>query len=114
MFCTILAVRTVESRPQLYRQFFTQREIRMLDSTPADQASNEISLLRVLLMRLLAATKGAHGLNLKDRLEFLSACSASGLILASLVRFESKYHNPSDAWADSLFAAMAEMDPYDL
>lgn len=85
-----------------------------MDSTAEDYASSEINLLRVLLIRSMAAARRARRLSLKERASVLAAISSSGIIMASLVRFEGKYHNPFTELGDTLLQAYAAMDPYDL
>jgi hypothetical protein len=99
--------------PQIYRQFFTPAECRLLDSSPLENALSEISLLRILLMRLLGASQRTRPLSLKGRLAMLSAFSRAGLILSSLVRFSARYGGLGDP-SDLLFQVLAGMDPYDL
>jgi hypothetical protein len=83
----------------------------MLDSCSPDSALSEISLLRVLLMRLLAASRRRASFSLKRHLSMLAAFGQAGLILASLVRYESR----SDlARGDPVLEALAELDPEDL
>jgi hypothetical protein len=118
--------------PRIYRQYFTAEERKMLDASPLDSAISEISLLRILLLRLLAAAgerasgeprkslrQGALGarrtrpLSIGRRLSMLSAFSGAALIMASLVRFHDKYFGFGSA-NDPFLQALAEMDPDDL
>jgi hypothetical protein len=99
--------------PQIYRQFFTPVECRLLDSSPLESALSEISLLRILLMRLLAAARRKRPFTLKGRLSMLAAFSEAGFVMSSLVRFNAKYCGLGDP-SDMLLQIFAEMDPYDL
>lgn len=99
--------------PEIYRQFFTHAECQLLDSSPLDTALSEISLLRILLMRLLAASRRKKSFSLKGRLSMLAAFSEAGLILSSLVRFNARHGGLGDL-SGLLLQAFAEMDPYDL
>lgn len=96
--------------PQIYRQYFTAEERKFLDSSPLETAVSEISLLRILMLRLLAASRQKRALCLKRHLAMLSAFSGAGLILASLVRFHNRYFEPMH----SLLDVLADMDPDDL
>jgi len=115
--------------PQIYRQYFTAEECKTLDSSPLESALSEIGLLRVLLLRLLAASRArelpatiAHTgpttdqchrfgrLSLADHLTILAAFSGAGLIMASLVRFHNRYFEPRHPLLDLL----ADMEPDDL
>jgi hypothetical protein len=96
--------------PSLYRQYFTRAECRMLDSTPLDSALSEISLLRILLLRLLAAARRKRPLSLAQHLSVLGGFSAAGLIMASLVRYHCRRFPPGNP----LLEALAEMDPDDI
>ena len=98
------------SSPQIYRQYFTPAECRVLDSSPLDTALDEIGLLRVLLLRLLAAAHRLHRLSIADHLSLLTAFSGAGLILASLVRFHTRYSKQPSL----LLQFVAELDPDDL
>ena len=107
---TSTASPTWKSPPQIYRQFFTPAECRMLDQSPLDSALSEIALLRILLMRLLAAAHRLRRLTIKQHIDMLLALSGAGLVMASLVRFHHKYFGTGS----SLLDALAEMDPDDL
>ena len=96
--------------PQIYRQYFTAEERRTLDSSPLDSALSEIGLLRVLLLRLLAASRRKSALSLKRHVSILAAFSGTGLIMASLVRFHNRYFEPGH----SLLDLLADMNPDDL
>ena len=75
-----------------------------------DSALSEIALLRILLMRLLAAAQCLRDLSIKQHIEMLMAFSGAGLMLASLVRFHHKHFSPGG----SLLDLIADMDPDDL
>ena len=96
--------------PQIYRQYFTAEECKTLDSSPLESALSEIGLLRVLLLRLLAASRRKTPLSLERHVSILAAFSAAGLIMASLVRFHNRYVGPPH----SLLDLLADMDPDDL
>ena len=115
--------------PQIYRQYFTPTECRMLDSSPLETALDEICLLRILLMRLLAAARArehpatvAHAgpttdqrhrirrLSIAQHLSMLAAVSGAGLILASLVRFHDRYFKQPSL----LLQVIGDLDPDDL
>ena len=96
--------------PQIYRQFFTAAECTLLDGSPCDSALGEISLLRILLMRLMAAAQRLRDLSTKQHIDMLIAFSGAGLVLASLVRFHHEHFGRSS----SLLDALPEMDPDDL
>jgi hypothetical protein len=96
--------------PQIYRQFFTPAECKMLDAAPQDSALSEISLIRILLMRALAAAHRLRTLSIKQHIDMLIAFSGAGLILASLVR----YHHDHFGRSNPLLDALADMDPDDL
>ena len=96
--------------PSLYRQYFTKAECRLIDSTPLNSAMSEISLLRILLLRLLAASRRKRPLSVAQHISILSAMSGAGLIMASLVR----YHNRRFPPGNPLLQALAELDPDDL
>ena len=96
--------------PQIYRQYFTAEERKVLDSSPLETALSEITVLRILLLRLLSASRRKAPLSLKRQLAMLSAFSGTGLILASLVRFHNRDFEPRHSPLDLL----ADMDPDDL
>ena len=96
--------------PPIYRQYFTAAECRMLDDSPLDSALNEIGLLRILLLRLLAAAHRKRPLSIKRHISMLVAFSGAGLIMASLVRFHDKHFGRGS----SLLDALDELDPNDL
>jgi hypothetical protein len=98
--------------PQLYRLSFTAAECKMLDECPVESALSEISLLRILLVRLLAAARRIRRLSLERHLAMLSAFNGASLILASLVRFQDKYLRLTIG--DPFLNALAELDPDDL
>ncbi len=75
-----------------------------------ESALSEISLLRILLLRLLAAARHKRPLSLAQHLSILSAFSGAGLIMASLVRFHRRQFPPGNYLLD----ALAEMDPDDI
>lgn len=89
----------------IYRQYFTPAECEMLDACASDDLASEINLLRILLTRLLSAArdrrvagsaKPVHSLPLKVHAAILGAVSASGLVLARLVRLQLALHDPMD------------------
>ena len=96
--------------PQIYRQYFTAEECKTLDSCPLESALSEIGLLRILLLRLLASARRRTPLSLARHISILSAFSAAGLIMASLVRFHTRYVEAPH----SLLDLLADMDPDDL
>jgi hypothetical protein len=98
------------SSPQLYRQYFTPAECRMLDSTPPGSALSEIGLIRIMLLRLLAAAHRMRNITLDQRLAMLQAVSHAGLVMASLVRVQHRLFPPTNPLLD----ALAEMDPDDI
>ena len=98
------------SAPQIYRQYFTAAECKTLDSSPLDTALSEIGLLRILLLRVLAAAHRLHRLSIAHHISMLTTFSGAGLILASLVRFHNRYF-PQPGLLSEL---LADMDPDDL
>jgi hypothetical protein len=96
--------------PSLYRPYFTQAECRLIDSTPLGSALNEISLIRIMLLRILAAAHRMRKLTLEHRLAMLQAFSHAGLVMASLVRVHHRLFPPTNPLLD----ALAEMDPDDI
>ena len=89
------------SSTSLYRRYFTAAECERLDATPADDLTSEINLLRILLARVLAATQHARQLALETHARILSAFSATGIVLAGLVRLQLTLHDPMDeVWAE--------------
>ena len=109
----MIATTTIPFSPssaQIYRQYFTAAECKTLDSSPLETALSEIEVLRVLLLRLLAAARRLRRLSLAHHLSMLTAFSGTGLILASLVRFHNRYFEPHH----SLLDLLADMDPDDL
>ena len=107
---TAAAIPFSPSAPQIYRQYFTAAECKTLDSSPLDTALSEIEVLRVLLLRLLAAAHRMRRLSLAHHLSMLTAFSGAGLILASLVRFHNR-HFPRPGMLSEL---LADLDPDDL
>ena len=99
-----------EKRSLLYREYFTQAERRMLDSTPPQGALSEIGLIRIMLLRILAAAHFARRITLEQRLAMAQAFSRAGLVLASLVRVHHRLFPPTN----SLLDALDELDPDDL
>ena len=99
--------------PKLYRQFFTAAECKTLDQIPAESALSELCLLRILLVRVLAAAQKRARLAIHLRLAMLMAFSHAALTMASLVRFENKYAGPA-AWEESLINVVDDLDPLDL
>jgi hypothetical protein len=99
-----------EGRSLLYWQYFTQAERRMLDSTPREGALAEISLIRIMLLRILAAAHQLRKITLAQRLAMLQAFSHAGLVLASLVRVQHRLFPATNCLLD----ALDELDPDDL
>jgi hypothetical protein len=83
-------------RASLYRRYFTAAECELLDATPPDDLTSEINLLRILLARVLAATKRARKLALETHARVLSAFSAAGIVMAGLVHLQVMLHDPMD------------------
>jgi hypothetical protein len=98
------------SASSLYREYFTEAECRMIDSTPLHSALGEIGLMRIMLLRLLAAAHQLRKVTLADRLALLQAFSHAGLVMASLVRVQHTLVPPTNP----LLHALAEMDPDDI
>ncbi len=89
------------SSPSPYRPFFTPEECAMLDASSPDDLMSEINLLRILLTRVLDASRRSPTLSLKQHAAILGAFSACGIALAGLVRLQSKLHNKwDDFWAE--------------
>ena len=84
------------SSASLYRPFFTPAECARLDATPRNDVSSEINLLRILLLRLLAAVHKARSLELATQARVLAAFSHAGIVLARLVRLQFRLHDPGD------------------
>ena len=80
----------------LYRPFFTPAECARLDATPRNDVLSEINLLRILLLRLLAAAHKARALELAAHARLLAAFSHAGIVLARLVRLQLRLHDPVD------------------
>ena len=84
----------------LYRQYFTPQEIDPLDSSQPDDVTSEISLLRILLARVLEASRSLRELALKQHAAILSAFSRAGATIARLARLQCELHSPlDDLWA---------------
>jgi hypothetical protein len=96
--------------PSLYRQHFTPAECRLIDSTPLTSALSEISLIRIMLLRILAAAHLARKIALEQHLAMLRGFSQAGLVLASLVRYQHHRFPPSNCLLD----ALDDLDPDDL
>jgi len=94
----------------LYRQFFTSEECRRLDRTPPDSAVSEISLLRVLISRLLAAAKRVK-MTIKRHFSMLSAFCQATSTMASLARFEFHRQGPPISPLDLLYPPGTEDEP---
>ena len=93
-----------------YRQFFTPAERRLIDSTPLTSALSEVSLIRIMLVRILAAAHRLRKITLEQRLAMLQAFSHAGLVLAALVRYHHRRFPPSNCLLD----ALDELDPDDI
>ncbi len=93
------------SRPaRLYRQYFTSAERQLLDRLDEGDGSSEFNLLRVLLVRAVAASRRLPCDDMGLQSVLLSAFSRAALNLASLTRFriarERDLPNPAlDAFA---------------
>jgi hypothetical protein len=98
--------------PQLYRRFFTPLECEWLDSIQPYSPLSEICLLRILLSRTLEALRQGRGTSVSRRLSLLSAFSAAGVVIASLVRLASK--SVILAGNDEFLAELDSLDPDDL
>ena len=96
--------------PSLYREYLTPAECRLIDSTPLSSALTEISLIRIMLLRIMAAAYRMRRITLEQQLAMLQAFSRAGLVLASLVRYQHHRFPPSH----SLLDALDELDPDDL
>jgi len=107
---TAAALPFASTSPRLYRQYFTPAECRMLDSTPPGSALSEIALIRIMLLRLLAAAHRVRKINMDQRLAMLRAVSHAGLVMAALVRVHHRLFPPTNPLLD----ALAEMDPDDI
>ena len=87
----------------LYRQFFTDKELAALDAFPSFSAASEISLLRILIVRLLHAAEQIK-LTLKHRLQLFTAFCRAALTMASLARFEFKQQGPPPSLLDLIWS----------
>ncbi len=88
------------STPSLYREYFSREERKMLDATPRDDLTSEINLMRVFIARVLAASKQARELTLKQHAAMLAGFSAAGKTIARLVLLQLELHDPMDEyWA---------------
>jgi hypothetical protein len=76
--------------PSLYRQYFTPAERLMLDASPPGDLSSEIDLLRLMLTRVLLASRASDPLDLKTHAGILAGFSAAALVIARLVRTQGK------------------------
>ncbi len=85
----------------LYRPFFTPEECALLDASSPDDLTSEINLLRILLTRVLSASRNPKELSLSQHAAILSAFSATGIVLARLVGLQCKLHaKASGLWAE--------------
>ncbi len=82
--------------PSLYRPYFTAAERELLDASSPDELLSEINLLRVLLSRVLAASRRARELTVKQHAAILSAFGNAGVVIARLVTLQYKLH---DEWS---------------
>jgi len=82
----------------------------MLDSSQPSSALSEISLIRIMLLRVLAAAQRLRNITLDQHLSMLQAFSRAGLVMASLARVHHRLFPP----ANPLLDALAEMDPDDI
>jgi len=80
------------ARNSIYRRFFSRAECEMLDATPVDDLTSEINLLRILLARVLASTQRPRDRTIETQARILSAFSAAGIVIASLVRLQHRLH----------------------
>jgi hypothetical protein len=96
--------------PSIYRQYFTPAERRLIDSTPLSSALSEISLIRIMLLRIFGAAHRLRQITLEQRLAMLQAFSHAGLVLASLARYHHRRFMPSRCLLD----ALDELDPDDI
>ncbi len=86
--------------PSLYRPFFTPEERALLDASSPDDLMSEINLLRILLTRVLSASRRQE-LSLSQHAAILGAFSATGIVLARLVGLHCKLHaKTSGLWAE--------------
>ena len=90
------------SPPRLYRQYFTDAEIKLLDGASTDSARSEISLIRILISRILASARKLR-LTLKHRLSMLTVFCQSAATMASLARFDFKQQGPPPSPFELLF-----------
>jgi hypothetical protein len=94
----------------LYRQFFTPEECDRLDRTPPDSALSEISVLRVLISRLLAAARRVE-MTIKRHFSMLSAFCQATSTMASLASFELQQQGPPLSPLDLLYPPGTEDEP---
>ncbi len=83
-----MSTRSGSSRsPRLYRQYFTCAERQLLDRLDEEDGSSEFYLLRVLLARVVAASRRLRRDDMGLQSVLLSAFGRAALNLASLTRF---------------------------
>jgi hypothetical protein len=83
-------------RKSIYRRYYSATERLLLDATPTDDLTSEINLLRLLLTRVMEASRHRRDRTLESQAAILSAFSASGVVIASLVRLQVQLHKPVD------------------
>ena len=98
-------------RHNLYRKYFTPAERLALAATPENDVAGEVNLLRIMLLRFLAAGEAAPA-DLKSHLESLRVTSGSAAMIASLIRTMAKAGGPLTDLDRALDEALAGVNPY--
>lgn len=80
--------------PHLYRKHFTRAEQRALKTMPEKDVTSEVNLLRVMLARFFGLHGNVPTADLKLRLDALRAASFAASMIASLMRTQTRAHNP--------------------
>jgi hypothetical protein len=101
------------SRPNLYRKYFTPAERRALAATPENDVTGEVNLLRIMLLRFLAAGAGAPPpADLKSHLESLRVTSVGAAMIACLIRTQARAGGLLTDLDRALDEALAGVNPY--
>jgi hypothetical protein len=105
------------TKKNIYEQYFTPEERRLLAEIPENDLTDEIKILRVMLARSFAQVpagpydKKHPPLPLELMADFTNTFSRVSIIIGRLIALQYSLHNSHNAMAVIIWQALIERDP---
>ena len=104
-------------KKNIYEQYFTPEERRLLSEIPENDLTDEIKILRVMLARSFAQVPAGPydrkhpPLPFQLMADFTNTFSRVAIIIGRLIALQYRLHNPHDALSAVIWKALMDRDP---